>query len=193
MIFDDTTPICLSGGADGADLQFGMCAGMAGHRVIHWTFEGHRSQAPRAEIFELTPQQLWVADPFLEKANRTLGRRFPTRSPFANNLLRRNYYQVAWSDSVYAVAQIEKGLVSGGTSWAVQMFLDRFEDQPARAFVFCQDAGRWFTWDGYGWMKIDQPPTPDGVYAGIGSRKLRQNGKEAIRSLLGYQPVQITA
>ena len=40
--------ICLSGGADGSDLQWAMMAGSLGHKVVHWSFQGHRSEAPSA-------------------------------------------------------------------------------------------------------------------------------------------------
>lgn len=180
---------CMSGGADGADLQWGVCAGLAGHTVKHFIFAGHRSKAPREELVVLTEEQLLVADPFLERANETLKRRFPGQNPFVNSLLRRNYYQVAWSDSVYAVSSIDKkGLVEGGTSWAVQLFLDRFDGRPCDAYVYDQKTSKWFVWDGQqiGWNHIIEPPTPSGVWAGIGSRDLKENGKQAIRNLLGY-------
>jgi hypothetical protein len=165
-----------------------MCAGYAGYHVKHFIFEGHRSKAPREELVVLTQDQLLVADPFLEKANETLKRRFPGKNPFVNSLLRRNYYQVAWSDACYAVSSIDRnGLVEGGTAWAVQLFLDRFDGGVCDAFVYDQKTSRWFCWDGpLGWSEIIEPPTPARVWAGVGSRDLKENGKQAIRSLLGY-------
>lgn len=185
----DSVPICLSGGAEGADVQWGMCAGMAGHQVIHWTFRRHRSEAPPSEIVELPRDLLLAADPFVERANLTLKRHFPTNSDFVNSLLRRNWYQVRDADAVYAVSDISKGQVSGGTAWATQMFIDRHEGQPCRAYVFCQKTDRWYAWEGH-WKEIDTPPVPDGIWAGVGSRKLLDNGKAAIRSLLGYDPAR---
>ncbi len=180
------TDICLSGGAEGADLQWGMVAGWAGHRVFHFTFPTHRSKAPQAEIVVLETEQLLLADPFLAKANRTLRRRWPVRNQHVASLLRRNYYQVCEAQSVYAVAAIdEDGLVTGGTSWAVQMFLDRFETEKRAAYVYDQNEEHWLTWD-CGWEVIDSPPRPSGVYAGIGSRDLKSCGKNAIRDLYGY-------
>jgi hypothetical protein len=184
----DIENICLSGGAEGADLQFGMCAGMAGQAVRHFSFAGHRSLAPADEVVVLTPEQLAIADPFLQVANRTLGRRWPVKSDFVSNLLRRNYYQVAWADAVYAVASIKNGLVTGGTSWAVQMFIDRHEGEECPAFVFDQQTNRWNVWI-KAWAEIHEPPPmPTGVWAGIGSRELTLDGKKAIRDLLGYVP-----
>ena len=175
-----TSETCLSGGADGADLCWGTNASNAGFEVCHFTFRGHRTLAPQTEIVVLQDDQLRVADPFLIKANKTLKRRFPGKNEHVNNLLRRNYYQVAWSDSVYAVATIEDGLVTGGTSWAVQMFLDRGQSD---VYVFDQNDQKWYTWDG-GWSEIDTPPYPSGIWAGIGSRNLTVPGKNAIRDLL---------
>ncbi len=181
---------CLSGGADGADLQWGMCAGKAGHHVVHWSFEGHRSKAPEVEVSVLSKDQLEAADPFVKRANTTLKRHFPTRNGFVNNLLRRNYYQVTWAQAVYAVANLEDSKVSGGTAWATQMYMDRFliDGEPmdqCRLFLFDQLTSSWFQWHGV-WSPIETPPKPEGVWAGIGSRELLEPGKLAIRSLLGY-------
>lgn len=178
--------LCLSGGAKGADLQWGMCAGSAGHSVIHWSFAGHRSQAPHAEIVELNEEQLQVADPFLEVANKTLMRRIP-ENPFSRNLLRRNYYQVAWSQSLYAVSTISSktNKVEGGTAWAVQMFIDRGQELPC--YVFDQASENWKSWDyaTLSWVFAD-PSKPSGLWAGVGSRELTLAGKTAIRNLMGY-------
>lgn len=180
-----TAPLCLSGGAEGADLQFGMCAGSAGHSVIHWSYAGHRTQAPASEVVILTPEMLAAADPFLIKANETLKRRVPFDKPWIANLLRRNLYQIMDAEAVYAVSTINKGQVAGGTAWATQMFVDRFHQQPCPCYVFDQQKGTWNAWEGH-WQEIQAPPPPTGVYAGIGSRELLPAGKQAIRDLLGY-------
>lgn len=173
-------PLCLSGGAAGADLQWGMNAGKAGHQVIHFSFSGHNTSAPAVEVVRLTEQQLREADEHLHRANLTLKRRFPTQSPATNSLLRRNWFQVRDAGSVYAVSTIEKGLVAGGTAWAVQMYLDRGGRE---AFVFDQAADRWMAWED-GWVEVKTVPKPHGIWAGIGTRDLKQNGKQAIRTLL---------
>lgn len=188
---NDDTNICLSGGADGADVQWGMCAGYAGHLVKHFGFNGHRSMAPQSEIVILTQDQLDLVDPFLVEADKTLKRWYPgKRSQFVKNLLRRNYYQVAWSDSVYAVAGLDGKGVTGGTGWAVQMFIDRFNGEACPAYVFNQEEDAWYKFNGADmvrWCHLPEgPPVPTGVWAGIGSRDLKQNGKEAIRKLMGY-------
>lgn len=180
--------VCLSGGADGADLMWGMCAGTAGHTVIHWSFSGHRSLAPQSEVYILTADQLSAADEALERANASLNRRLPYDKHWVINLLRRNWYQVRDAQAVYAISQIDKsGKVKGGTAWATQMFIDRFDGRPCPCYVFDQIADQWFVWE-EGWVPTT-PPVPTGVWAGIGSRELLPNGKQAIRSLLKYQPI----
>ena len=84
--------MCLSGGADGADVVWGMAAEAAGHEVVHWSFAGHKSSANY--LSELNDTQLRVADHYLELANKSLQRKWPTTNPVVNNLLRRNFYQI---------------------------------------------------------------------------------------------------
>jgi hypothetical protein len=177
----DTEDVCLSGGADGADLAWGTSAAAYGHSVVHWTFRGHRSKASASQIVVLAPDQLLVADPYLEHANLTLKRRWPVANNFVASLLRRNYYQVAWSDSCYAISALDKnGLVKGGTAWATQMFTDMHPD--GRCYVFDQNSQQWYQWKG-AWCPIIAPPRPTGVYAGIGSRELNPDGERAIMEL----------
>lgn len=176
--------LCLSGGADGADFAWGEAAAAAGHKVIHWSFDKHKSKCPPDTVVRLTPEHLDEADKALRRANRTLKRRYPVRNPHTANLLKRNFYQVRWSDAVYAVATLEDGLVSGGTAWAVQMYLDFWLHDNrnldlCRCYLFDLAEGRWLEWR-TAWLPIDRPPRPSGVYAAVGSRALGEAGARAI-------------
>lgn len=190
--------ICLSGGAKGADAQWGMNAGRDGQSVIHWSFNGHKHFAPEQEVVRLTEEQLMVGDDALKKASRKIQRPWPgNRSNNVKSLLRRNWYQIAWSESVYAVSTIKPGmkLVDGGTGWAVQMFLDRFEQktqfEPLPLFVFDQKENDWFQWVGDSFSKmLKSPVKPKGIWAGIGTRELNDSGKWAIRNLFGWNKDQ---
>lgn len=186
LSLDDSDNVCLSGGADGADFTWGECASPRGHSVIHFVFRGHHSKVPEDQKIVLTRDQLRDADPFLEDANKVLKRRFPGNSDFVNSLLRRNYYQVAWSHSLYAISEIGKDqLVKGGTAWAVVMFQNLHPE--GKCFVFDQKKEQWFQWKG-GWVPMISPPAPEGVWAGIGTRDLNHAGEQAIRSLMGELP-----
>lgn len=211
---DENANWCLSGGADGADLQWAMTAGKAGHGVIHWSFEGHKTAAPISELVVLPTEQLLAADPYVKLANKTLQRTFPARANrkkygeaaerLANNinsLLRRNWYQVCFSKACYGISTFNlppftriaigddfepKRQVNGGTAWATQMFIDRHNGEACECYVFDQDACYWFQWQGK-WVRIYEPPKPQEIWAGVGTRKLNSNGKLAIRVLMDYK------
>jgi hypothetical protein len=186
LSLDDDTNLCLSGGALGADLQWGMCAGMAGHKVIHWSYAGHHTQAPEVEVVRLTDDQLSEADASIKQASKSLRKNVPHKS-WIKKLIQRNFYQVAWSNSVYAITDIVDGIPQGGTAWAIQMYLDR-KDISHQCYVYSQARASWCVWVGgvEVWQPIESPPQPTGIWAGIGTRSLDPTGKTAIRNLMGY-------
>jgi hypothetical protein len=183
--------ILLSGGAEGADTIFGKAASAAKHQVVHWTFQGHKSKL-RKGLYQLGSNHLETADTCLIRANKSLLRTFPSKSEHVNNLLRRNFYQVRWSESVYAVSRFTNDSsmlkIDGGTAWACQMYVDRFlyDQEPMKLcnlFMYDMDTKGWYRWERI-WYKMDQsPPTPSGIYAGIGKRELSEEGQDAIYSL----------
>jgi hypothetical protein len=185
-----TSNVLLSGGADGADSAFGRAATAATHDVVHWSFSGHKTKL-RKNLYQLTSEHLTTADPYLLRANKGILRTYPTSSAVVNDLLRRNFYQVRWSDSVYAVSQFTDDSsmlkIDGGTAWACQMYVDRFiyDQEPmdlCNLYLFDQGTIKWYGWR-RGWTEIDRPPTPHGIYAGIGSRNLTADGAKAIDDL----------
>lgn len=192
--------ICLSGGADGADLMWGTVAHQAGHRVIHFSFANHKTQAPPDERTILTAKALASADPYCHQANKTLRRQFPAKSQYVSNLVRRNWFQVEFADSCYAISTfsipigrtiplgtIINAQIDGGTAWAVEMFKNRHNRQSSPCYMFDQELAQWFEWSDSGWGCIYEPPRPRRIWAGIGSRRLNRNGKLAIRVLMDYQ------
>lgn len=193
--------ICLSGGADGSDLQWAMMAGNLGHKVVHWSFQGHRSSAPSDDVVQLNQQQLEEADRFIERANRNVRRNWPSKSLFTNNLLRRNWYQVKDTGAVYAVGKMKGREVEGGTAWAIQMYMDRFihDGEPlsqCNLFFYDQNMNVWWQWRGSWEIRVSQPPAPVGVWTGIGTRDLNFDGRWMIRKVMGgydVTPVQIAA
>jgi hypothetical protein len=180
--YDNETPICLSGGADGADMYWGNAATRAGQIVIHYIFKEHRSKACKDQTVILTDEQLLLADPSLIEANKKLKRAFPSANDFVNSLLRRNFYQIRAASSLYAVSTIKDGIVEGGTSWAVTMFINKFGGASCPAYVFDQTDEHWYVWSGE-WAKTNEVPKPTDIWAGIGSRKLTKRGKAAIDGL----------
>lgn len=168
----------FSGGATGADSIFTEMAIKAGHNVVNYSFEGHKSSCPG--IIELPQTYLNKADVLLRYVNETyLNRKFPTDSLHVNNLLRRNYYQVISSKIIYAVSyysNFNKKIVNGGTAWAISMALVK----KVPVYFYDINFDSWFLNN----EEIDYiPPKPKGNYAGIGKRNLTKNGINAIINL----------
>lgn len=134
----------------------------------------------------LTEDQLKLGNDALANAARALSKS-PPRKPHVAYLMQRNYYQVAWSRACYAVTFLD-GV--GGTSWATMMFR-QLHPESRELYLFCQERGRWFQWDGKKWIGIECPPQPSGLWAGIGARNLMDNGRDAIRRLMGVEEGQI--
>jgi len=178
--------ILNSGGADGADSVFGECAKLIGHEVRHYAFQGMQSKCSDLKI--LNPGELYQADQFLDNANVTLKRRFPGRSEYVNNLLRRDYWQVKDTKAVFAVAPLEKNMVKGGTGWAVQMAIDL---RVPTLYLFDLNTDNWHQWfySLNAWeivLGLDIiRPDHFSVYTGIGSRDLTKQGEWAIEWLYG--------
>ena len=179
----NTTNICYSGGAVGADKAWGEIAIANKHRLIHYVFKNHHgSNGPHAVVLE--KDQLYRADPHLAAANKILKRSWPAHSDFVSNLLRRNYFQIRDTEAVYAVAGIDGNTVFGGTAWAVEMFKN-INPSSENIFVFDESANLWYRWRGYNWSvenKYDIP-RPSGKWTGIGSRELGKKGSMAIGEL----------
>mmetsp|Transcript_75178 Transcript_75178/g.190117 ORF Transcript_75178/g.190117 Transcript_75178/m.190117 type:complete len:572 (-) Transcript_75178:42-1757(-) len=156
-------------------------------------------------------------------ASRVLGsQRTPDwKARVAEMAARRNFLQVRYADMVYVVGwRLEKGKdqftgksdcdpretpkmdVGGGTGWACQWYIDRFEDgleDPENCKLFFFDdagppwarkapatQGRWNRWNvrAKEWEPLDKnPPKPSGLYAGIGATKLSSRAESAIRGL----------
>lgn len=170
--------ICLSGGAAGADTLWGQEARSAGHYCYHLGFEGMKS---KCEIYKLSEKTLRKADEHIIKANKTLKRGdFNQYTEYTKNLLRRNYFQVENSDTVYAVGEIGVVGAKGGTGWAIQIAADLGKE----IYFFDQNFKGWYKYtEHYCWVLIETFPKPCGIYAGIGTRKLTEVGEGAIRSL----------
>jgi hypothetical protein len=141
--------------------------------VVHLSFRGHGSKADPKTLLVVPQDDLDAALPHLVVANRTLGRKVP-RSGYVSNLLKRNYYQIVDADSLYAITAIDAfGLPTGGTAWAVQMFLDMGK-RPA--YLLDTVTMAWHERIGDAWERMDGfPPEPSGRWAGIGTRKLPDN------------------
>eukprot|EP00443_Scrippsiella_acuminata_P095549 CAMPEP_0115488108 /NCGR_PEP_ID=MMETSP0271-20121206/61302_1 /TAXON_ID=71861 /ORGANISM="Scrippsiella trochoidea, Strain CCMP3099" /LENGTH=1459 /DNA_ID=CAMNT_0002916181 /DNA_START=44 /DNA_END=4424 /DNA_ORIENTATION=- len=96
--------------------------------------------------------------------------------------------------------------VGGGTGWACQWYVDRFaaggEDPSQCKLFFFDDAGppwarkdpategKWSRWNptSQKWEPLEDPPTPSGLYAGIGETRLSSRAENAIHGLFRSEP-----
>lgn len=174
-----------SGGAVGSDAIWEEIGKKYGVISNHYFVKGNKT--PNGNV-EITQEEAYEADEKLMIANRTLKRKFPTDNEYVNNLLRRNWQQVKNANTIYAISTISNNKVNGGTGWAVQMAID----EGKQVYVFDQDKNQWFEWvinknllgedsDG-NFIKIITPVLTKS-FAGIGTRKINDNGRKAITSV----------
>lgn len=170
----------FSGGACGSDMYWQNLGAKYGVRVKAFSFAAHGKRNTARIV--LNDEQLKQADEFLHKANKTLKRHFPTSKSFVNNLLRRNWYQVKDTNSVFAVGRLSasRRTVEGGTGWAVQMAVD--SKKPV--YVFDTASNSWQRYDKQE-KKFMSCKAPRLTYnfTGIGTRTLPDNGKAAIEQI----------
>ena len=195
-----TVPIMVSGAASGADTLFGLEAAKAGHRVIHVL--GPRNQ-PSGECSRQQPETIHrFTDALLNSATVSTAfqrageaRFFDEATIAAWRDSRRNFLQVRGAKAVYAVAyrlppgpQTPKLDVGGGTGYALQMYVDRFEPRGPEPGSDCElfffDDGapewpgclkdecthrRWNRWDPAAerWLPLDAAGTAPPSLAGV--------------------------
>lgn len=181
-----------SGGAEGSDYYWGKSGEAYNTQSINYSFKGHKPKTDNVKV--LTEEELSEADSHLITANFKLNRRFPAKNEYVTNLLRRNWYQVKNAKAIFAIGKldIKKGIVDGGTGWAVQMAIDNKKD----VYVFNVEDDTWYK-SIYGERQISfmgierkfknfapcKTPILTKEFAGIGTRELTLEGKKAIDSV----------
>lgn len=167
-----------SGGALGADTQWDIIGAEFGMVNNKHYYSG--SKTPRGNV-EITTEEFNEGRKMVMQANKTLNRR-PEKYM---NLLARNWAQVKYSDAIFAISSLvnEKSMiVNGGTGWAVQMAIDN--NKPV--YVFDQKLNKWFLLDkslSQRPIELEDAPQLTQNFAGIGTREINEQGKQAIRNV----------
>lgn len=173
--------ILFSGGAPGAEAEFGVCAERYGVEEVNFTFDGHKIARHRG-VRMLNHEELQNGDVSLEYVSRLTNRRY-TDSPTIRKVLQTLWYQVNNGQEIYVVGTIlDDGTVRGGTGWGAEFA--KLCNKPL--FVFDQDKDGWYHWTGSGWKAGDRPHLPVITHAhftGTGTRNIRENGRKAIENL----------
>jgi hypothetical protein len=163
-----------SGGAIGADSTFDSIGKSKGFGIHKHYFHGKRTPMGNVQITDVEEREGWI---HVLQANKTL-----ERKPHAyRDLLSRNWFQVKNAEAIFAISELKNfHEVQGGTGWAVQMAIDNHKT----VYVFDQKHNRWLVYDyEENCFEFCEDPILTENYAGIGTRKLNEYGKNAIEKL----------
>ena len=173
--------ILFSGGAAGAEAQFGACAEARGIEEVNFTFDGHKIERRRG-VRVLNHEELQAGDVSLEYVARLMHRRY-TDSPTLRKVLQTLWYQINNGHEIFVVGTIlDDKTVRGGTGWGAEFA--KLCNKQLR--VFDQERNGWFAWTGDDWQTLDRASAPvigHPHFSGTGTRSLSANGKQAIEEL----------
>lgn len=182
-----------SGGAIGSDTawdEIGREFGMVNNKH-YWTLE--KTPNGNTEISRLDYEEGRFES--ARAAKRNFGYQY---AAMKDSRLIRNWSQVKHSDAVFAIGTIAQvgekvfpkqsndtrlatnPTVTGGTGYAVGMAINH--NKPV--YVFDQNKNQWYTWnkEQNNFIETDTP-TLTKNFAGIGTREINENGKQAIRNV----------
>ncbi len=168
----------LSGGAAGAEAEFGAMAERFGVAEINYSFAGHDPVRRRGlvQLGEAELQDGAVSDAYV----RTHLRRALPDSPQMRHTLHSIWHQVVSAGEVFVVGELRADdTVRGGTGWAAE--LARHLRKPL--YVFDQERDQWFTWREQRWEPIDPPEIHSARFCGTGTKHLTAAGRLAIERL----------
>jgi hypothetical protein len=173
--------ILFSGGAEGAEAEFGVNAERFGIEEVNFTFEGHVRGRQRG-VRILNHEELKNGDVSLEYVSKLMNRRY-TESPTLRKVLQSIWYQINNGQGIYVVGEIlADKTVKGGTGWGAEFA--KICNKPL--FVFDQKRNAWFRWSQSDWVERErgnEPVISQPHFAGTGTRFLQENGKKAIAEL----------
>jgi len=174
-----TDSILFSGGAPGAEAEFGACAERHGIEEVNFTFEGHKIARQRG-VRVLNHEELQSGDVSLEYIGRLMHRRY-TDSPTLRKVLQTLWYQINNGQEIYVIGTIlDDKTVRGGTGWGAEFA--KLCNKPL--CVFDQERKNWSRWTGTDWQRLDSAPTISHQhFTGTGTRTLQDHSRKAIEEL----------
>lgn len=167
----------FSGGAQGAESEFGAQAEQCGMEEVNFTFEGHPIKRHRG-IHSLSHEELAQGDVSLSYVSKLMHRSY-TQGPLLKKVLQSIWHQINKAEEVFVIGKIlDDDTVKGGTGWGAEFA--KLCNKPLH--VFDQDKKQWFWWDTDQW-KPANPKIKKQHIAGTGTRFLTDEGKQAIADL----------
>lgn len=168
----------LSGGANGAEAEFGVCAEKWGLTENNFSFPG-RGAIRAHGVIELTDEELQQGDVSSAYLKAHMHRAYPD-TPLFHKVLQSIWHQVNTSGEVFHIGQLQAdNTARGGTGWAVE--LAKHWGKPV--YVYDQDRCLWYRWQEHEWVEVQKPTITRDRFTGTGTRFLNENGKKAIHDL----------
>lgn len=182
MIVPSTMPkseyTLFSGGAVGAESEFGHCAEQHAIAEVNFTFSGHEAVRQRG-LHPLTADELNQGNATLLAIARHIHRHLPENEP-SRSLLLSIWHQVHHGEAVFVIGRIQgDGTVTGGTGWGAEYAKQC--NKPL--YVFDQGRDAWYRWGNGDWEPEGAPVVGAANFTGTGTRYLEANGKAAISAL----------
>lgn len=181
--------VFVSGGADGADLEWTWAAARRAEAVVIVSFSGHNMRIPHCQhsIVRVGDADL---DELYERVQPIMRRMNRTREPggrYVQSLLARDVALADVCDHLFAVGMRTVGGgglgIEGGTAYACEAFHAR-----GKAFVFFdQHSKRWYDVGADGaWTPAARTPViPEtGAIGVVGTRRISPEGKDAIADVM---------
>jgi hypothetical protein len=173
--------ILFSGGAQGAEAEFGTKAESFGIEEVNFTFNGHTIIRKRG-LRVLNHEELKNGDVSLEYVSKLMNRRYTDNATF-RKILQSIWYQINSGQEVFVIGEIlDDKTVKGGTGWGAEF--SKICNKPLH--VFDQKRNKWFIWNKLEWIerkKGDEPVISHVHFTGTGTRFLEEKGKKAIKEL----------
>ncbi|HEY3353256.1 MAG TPA: hypothetical protein VGQ83_08420 [Polyangia bacterium] len=168
----------LSGGAPGAESEFGAAAERWGVGEITFSFAG-RTPARAHSVVQLDDAQLELGRVSMTYVESHLHRSFP-RTPAFQKVLQSIWHQVATAGEVFVVGVMQPDkTIKGGTGWAAELARHFGKG----LFVYDQERRSWFAWQNGEWQETPAPRITRTRFAGTGTRFLTDEGRAAIAQL----------
>jgi len=173
--------ILFSGGAGGAEAEFGANAERLGIEEVNFSFEGHKHVRTRG-LRILNHEELANGDVSLTYVSKLMHRRY-SESPALRKVLQTIWYQINQGQEIFVVGEIlDDDTVKGGTGWGAEFA--KICNKPL--YVFDQVRQAWHKWEKTEWIKLeggDEPRVSHVHFTGTGSRHLTDAGAKAIGGL----------
>lgn len=168
-----------SGAAIGSDKAWKEAATKAGIKVKNYTVTNWD---------KLSNEERERLDKEYQEVVNILGRKVLDINSYAGKLVRRDMMQADKADAIFAIGTVSSnGYVDGGTGYATTRGIQR----GIPVYLFDQSDSTWKVWDKEQskFIPTIQPSLTKNA-AVVGTRKLQDNGKEAINSIFTTIPKQ---